>query len=278
MPALFWVLTSSLGWIAADAFRKRVAAPVGTAPLGVILSLGSLAAFLPWWLSTGGGPGPGYLLPALVSLAANIGATLLMLMALERGDLSVVIPLLSITPVLSALGEWATGGAVLLPRQWVGVVLVVVGALALQLRGRRFEMSTAAWMILGVAVLFSVTAVSDAIAVQHTPSGFHAVVQASGMVLGIGIVVVARGELARLVPPAGHRLATLGAVAGFGVGYGAQLVAFESVPASLHETVKRAVGMTGALVLGRLLFGEAIGLARVLAVVAMAVGVGLVLL
>jgi drug/metabolite transporter (DMT)-like permease len=278
MLAYLWLLVASLAWVATDALRKGLAAPVGTAPLSVLLALGSLVAFLPWWALTGGGLEAGYALPAAISLAANTAATLLMLMALERGELSVVVPMLALTPVLSALGEWLVGRAPLAPVQWVGVALVVAGALGLQLRDQGLRASPASLMAFGVALLFSTSAVTDALAVEHAPPSAHAVVQTAGIVVLLGGFVVVRGEARRLVPPAGLRLRTAGAMASFGLAYGAQLVALQEVPASFMETVKRAIGMIGALALGWLLFGERLTLARVVAVGAMAAGVGLVLL
>lgn len=278
MLAATWLLVASLAWVATDALRKGLAAPVGTAPLSVLLALGSLVAFLPWWALSGGGLEPGYVLPAAISLAANTAATLLMLMALERGELSVVVPMLALTPVLSALGEWLVGRAPLAPAQWGGVGLVVVGAFGLQLRDQGLRASPASLLAFGVALLFSTTAVTDALAVEHAPPSAHAVIQTAGIALILGGYLVLRGEGRRLMPPAGLRLRTVAAMGSFGLAYGAQLVAVQSLPASLVETVKRAMGMIGALVLGRLLFGERLTPARVAAVGAMAGGVGLVLL
>ena len=278
MLAISWLLVAALAWVATDSLRKGLATPVGTVPLSVLLAFGSLVAFLPWWAFTGGGPEPGYALPAAISLAANTAATLLMLMALERGQLSVVVPMLALTPVLSALGEWLVGRAPLVAAQWVGVGLVVAGALGLQLRDKGLRASPAALMAFAVALLFSTTAVTDALAVEHAPPSAHAVVQTAGIAVLLGGFLLARGEGSRLLPPVGLRLRTTAAMASFGLAYGAQLVAVQELPASLVETVKRAIGMIGALVLGRLLFGERLTAARVAAVVAMAGGVGLVLL
>ncbi len=278
MSPLVWVFVSSVAWVGADVLRKRLAGPIGAAPLGALLSLGSILIFGPWWMITGGTLDAAYAVPAALSLVANIAATLLLIHALHRGELGVVVPLLALTPVLSALGDWLLGGAAPGPRQAVGIGLVVGGALLLQLHGRRIRMDLAAWMAVAVAVLYSMTAVLDAVALRHSPAPLHGLLQSVGMGLGLALLSWSRGQGNRLVPPPGTRLLVLAAVGVFVVGYGAQLVALEQVSVSLHETVKRAIGMLGALVVGTVGFRERPSLQRVGAVFGMLVGVSMVLL
>ena len=67
-------------------------------------------------------------------------------------------------------------------------------------------------------------------------------------------------------------------MAAYAVGVGTQLLALEQIPPSVHETSKRAIGMLGALVVGSVAFRERVTRPRVLAVLGMLLGVGLVLL
>ena len=228
MPSLGWVFLSSLAWVATDVLRKRLAESIGAAPLGALLALGSVVAFLPWWVVTGGSVAPGYLAPALLSLATNITSSLLIIVALHRGELGVVVPLLALTPVLSALGDWLVGGPPPSPRQALGIGLVLLGAIALQLKGRRLRMDASAGLAVGVAVLFSMTAVSDGIALQHCPASLHGLIQSSGMALGLGLIASFQAQGARLRPPPGTRALLAATVGAFVVGYAAQLVALES--------------------------------------------------
>ena len=105
MSPLVWVLVSSVAWVAADVLRKKLAGPMGAAPLGALLALGSLAVFGPWWLAAGGTATAGYLAPAAGSLLANIVASILLIVALHRGELGLVVPMLALTPALSALSH-----------------------------------------------------------------------------------------------------------------------------------------------------------------------------
>ena len=278
MSPLVWVLVSSVAWVGADVLRKTLAGPVGAAPLGAILALGSLVVFLPMWLVSGGTISAGYIAPALLSLVANVGASLLMIVALHRGELGVVVPLLALTPALSALGDWAMGGAPPGPRQSAGIGLVVMGALALQLKGLRPRLDQTALMAIAVAVLFSATAVLDARALQASSAALHGLLQSAGVGLAMVGIACCMGQGRRLLPPPESSWLLLAAVAVYAGGYITQLLALEHVPASVHETAKRAVGMLGALLVGSIGFQERVTLPRGMGVLSMLIGVAMVLL
>ena len=214
---------------------------------------------------------------SVLSLLANILASWLILVALHRGELGVVVPLLALTPVLSALGDWLVGGPPPGPRQSFGIGMVVVGALMLQMQGKRFRVDSASKMAIAVALLFSMTAVSDGMSLKHCPASLHGVIQSTGMAVGLAVIATLRGQSSRLWPPLGTRWLLLATVTAF-VGYGAQLIALEQVPVSLHETVKRAIGILGALIVGAVGFGEQVTVQRVSAVGGILLGVALVLL
>lgn len=275
---LFWTLLSALAWVGADVLRKKLAGPVGAAPLGAMLALGSLVVFVPMWLVSGGSITTGYLGPALLSLVANVGASLLLIVALHRGELGVVVPLLALTPVLSAIGDWAMGGAPPGPWQAVGIGLVVLGALGLQLKGLRLRLDKTAAMAIAVAVLFSATAVLDARALQYSSVSLHGLLQSAGLGLAMVVIACGAGQGRRLLPPPDTRWLLLAAVAVYVGGYVTQLFALEQVAASVHETAKRSIGMMGALVVGSIGFQERVTRQRVLAIVAMLIGVAMVLL
>ena len=57
-----------------------------------------------------------------------------------------------------------------------------------------------------------------------------------------------------------------------------QLMAFDMTQVSLVDTIKRAVGLISAVVLGRLLFKEAITTRAVIAIALMGLGSGLLVM
>ena len=106
-----WVLAASLAFAGLDAARKHLTAHIPPLTLGLLLSLGmapvfsavALASAVQW-------PRPGYLGPALASLAFNLTGNILFLVALGRGPVSAVVPLLALAPAAGALvGVWLLG-------------------------------------------------------------------------------------------------------------------------------------------------------------------------
>ena len=251
---------------------------MGPVALGWWLSIGSLPVFLIWVVSSGAAsPEQGYWPWGIATFACTLAATLLMLAALAIADLGVAVPMLALTPVFSAFTAWITLGEQLTLPGWVGVVLVVVGAVGLQLHGRRWSPDRGAWMMVGVALLWSLSAVFDKAAVRHAAVPVHAALQVGGSALVLGPWLLLRGRAAALLPPREHRGPAILVVLAFGLALGAQLLALQSCPVSQVETVKRAVGLTSAIVLGRLVFGEALTAARVGGVLLMGLGSLLVL-
>ena len=192
---LIWIAVSALAWAASDALRKRLAGPMGPVALGWWLSIGSLPVFLIWVVSSGAAsPEQGYWPWGIATFACTLAATLLMLAALAIADLGVAVPMLALTPVFSAFTAWITLGEQLTLPGWVGVVLVVVGAVGLQLHGRRWSPDRGAWMMVGVALLWSLSAVFDKAAVRHAAVPVHAALQVGGSALVLGPWLLLRGR------------------------------------------------------------------------------------
>ena len=275
---LLWMAISATAWAASDALRKRLAAPMGAVALGWWLSVGAFPVFLAWLVLSGASaPTPAYWPWGLGSFASTLSATLLMLAALAIADLGVAIPMLALTPVFSALLAWGALGETLLLPAWVGVGLVVIGAVGLQLQGRRWRPDRGAVMMAGVALLWSLAAVLDKAAVGHAPVPTHAAVQVGASAAVLGPWLVLRGRARALLPPRGHRVVAVAAVLVFGLALGTQLLALQLEPVSRVETAKRAFGLISAIAVGRMAFGEPLTGMRVAGVALMGVGAALVL-
>jgi drug/metabolite transporter (DMT)-like permease len=223
---------------------------------------------------------PGYLLPAAASVALNIAANLLFFSALRNSQLSVTIPLLSLTPVFTALLAIPLLGEVPTWRQWLGILLVVAGAFVLNLpQGGSFSRAAArgATLMVLVALFWSLTGPFDKMATAKASGPFHATVLCTGVAIGIAIVLAGQRRLRELgdVRSAGwiFILAVVISIAALGL----QLLAMLQVPVGLVETLKRGIGNLSALILGRALFGEMVSLRKLLAVGLMIAGVALIL-
>jgi drug/metabolite transporter (DMT)-like permease len=281
LSALLLVIGSSLAWSGFDVCRKVLADRVRPAPLAFLLAAGAVPLFA-LWTAVDGMPRvlPGYLGPALISVALNIAANLLFFSALRNSQLSVTIPLLSLTPVFTALLAIPLLGEVPTGRQWLGILFVVAGAFVLNLpEGGSFsrEAARGATLMVLVAVFWSLTGPFDKMATAKASGPFHATLLCTGVAIGIAVVLAGQGRLRELadVRSAGwiFVLAVLISIAALGL----QLLAMLKVWVGLVETLKRGIGNLSALILGKALFGEAVTSRKLLAVGLMIAGVALIL-
>lgn len=286
---LLLVLISSLAWVALDLVRKLLAGRMPAVPLLVLLAGLPVPLFAAWWLWEGAAaPQAEYFLPGLISVALNVVANFWFLRAFAIAPLSVTIPLLALTPVFATvlaiplLQEWPS------PLQVFGIALVVGGAFALNLRGgdgarpadiwRAFRRQRGSMMMAGVALLWSVTPALDKLAMSHASPALHAVVLNAGVALAAGVWLVAAGRASELRAASGLGLLLAAAVTAAVIGLATQLVAMQHVHVGLIETIKRGIGFAGAILVGKLLFRERVGVPQVAAVAMMTAGVAAILL
>lgn len=297
MIGLTLAFACALAWAGLDVFRKQLGSVIAPLPLLFLLNIGLLPVFAIWWLATGGTITdlPAYAPPAGAALVLQVVANILFLAAIRASPLSLTVPLLALTPV------FATGlGALILdeqpaPVQLVGIALVVGGVLALSSAAsatdddddnddaqpkllRAFVREPGAWMMIGVAACWGLTTVLDKRALEFAAVPIHALIQLSGVILaGLLYLLIAkpRGELARARKQLGRLvLATATGSAALGL----QLVAIQHIHVGQLETIKRALGLVGAIVFGRLVFGEPITKVKITAIVVMVAGVVLLML
>lgn len=260
MTAILSLLVSSLSWSLFDLARKRLTTSWQPLPLAFALNLGVLPLYLVLWWGTGGGLArPGYWLPGLLSVVLASVAAVAFMAALKAGELSRLIPVLAVTPVISALAGWYWLGESLSGLQWLAMLVTVVAISGIQggLRGcggRPFL------LMLLVAVCFGLVVVTDKLALQHGPLFWHGLVQSLGISLVLGAVMLLRRE------PVNHRelSALIPALMVFALAVLGQWYALLSLEAGVVELVKRSTGIIGALMLGRLLFAEQVRPAQVL--------------
>lgn len=281
--SLALVLASSLSWAGFDLLRKLLARDIGPLPLMALLCLASAPPFALWAAFEGGfGVQPGYWVPALGSVLLNVAANLLFLEALRTGELSIAVPLLSLTPAFAALvsipllGERPSG------IDACGIALVVVGAFVLRPPGGAGPLAEASrrglWLMAGTALLWSLTIPLDKLAVTRSHAPLHALVLNLGVAAAALALLAQRRQLSRLAEIRRSPWVFLAALAVSAVALGAQLAALQTVWVSIVETLKRTIGNLSAVFVGRLAFGEAITPRKLVAVFLMAGGVALILL
>lgn len=275
----------SLLWAVLDVLRKQLAARFAPLPLTVWLAVGQAPLLVPWVAVT---PSPtieaAYWPWAGASIVFNIVAAVLYLRAVGSGQFGVAIPMLAFVPVWTALLGWILLDQPLTAVQGLGIATVVVGAIVLQSgSGRGFGVLTAlvrervSLLMLGVALCWAFTIVLDRRATAHAPLSVHALALSIGIAVGATSWLAITGRTAGIAQAwrAPWHLGAAGIVAAVAMGF--QLASMQGISVASLEAIKRTLGMAAAVVLGRLVFGEAITRRKVVAVVTMAIGTVLVL-
>ncbi len=284
--SLALVLVSALSWAGFDLLRKLLSREFGPLPLMAALCLASAPPFALWaYLQGGFVTAEGYWAPALGSVALNVVANLLFLEALRTAELSVAVPLLSLTPAFAAVMAIPMLGEHPSVLDGCGIVLVVVGAVVLQAPsgGRPWSLRSMLarrgfWLMAGTALCWSLTIPLDKLAVTHSHPPLHALVLNLGVALAALLILAWRRELHRLFELRRSPGLFLAALVVSALALGAQLAALQAVSVRVVETLKRAIGNLFALLIGRLAFCEAVTRRKLVAVMLMAAGVALILL
>jgi drug/metabolite transporter (DMT)-like permease len=282
--AFLLVLSSSLCWTGIDLVRRLLATRMDAMALLSGLMLG-FALPLAAWGFLGAWPHgippikPSYWLPGLASLVINLLGNWLFVRSLALAPYSLVMPLLCLTPVFTTLLAIPVLHELPSTRQLAGVVLIVAGALWLNWPedARDWLRNKGSLYMLAVALCWALVSPADKLGTQASDPAFHGAFINFLMAGCYAAILVATGRsdrFAALRPNAG--LVAIGGLVG-AAAIGLQLAVLPMIMVSLFEAVKRMLGLVAAVILGRLLFKEAITARKIAAIATMAGGLILVL-
>lgn len=272
-------VASALCWSGLDVVRKALAGKASPTALAVFLCLGQLPFLGAWaavdrtWITD-----PHYWPPAVASMVMNALANVLFMRSVELSPLSRTVPFLSLTPVFSALAAIPLLGEVPGVMHWAGIGLVVVGTLVLNsdLSDNWWSSLThekgAPYMI-AVAVLWAFSTALDKRALPHASPATHAFLLCAGtamILLSWLFIQREQGELRKVLEAPKGLLAGL---VGFAVAALAlQMIAIQYLWVAVIETLKRAFGVLGSIVFGKLFFEEPVTRWKLLAAALMVAG------
>ena len=273
---------SGLAFASLDLIRKLLAGRVDALALVFFMSLGAVPLIAILIAFQGiGSVSVGYWLPGLGALALNLAGNFAFIHSVRLSPLSRTIPLLSLTPAFTALMAIPLLGEVPSRTQTAGILLVVAGATALNSNVRRpfagLLQEKGALVMVGVALMWSLSGPLDKLALTHASVLFHANVMTLGVAVGALVILWLRGRLDALRGARSHGWLLVGSMAAVTLALLFQLLAIKGVFVSLVEAFKRSLGSLMAVVLGRIVFGERMRSVQVVAVLVMMVGVGLIL-
>jgi drug/metabolite transporter (DMT)-like permease len=265
--------------------RKALAGKASPTALAVFLLLGQVpflgawAAYDQTWVTD-----VQYWPPAVASMTMNAFANVFFMRSVQLSPLSRTVPFLSLTPVISAVAAIPLLGEVPGSMHWAGISLVVLGALILN-----SDLSDSWWKsishergapyMIAVAVLWALSTALDKRALGHASPASHAFLLSAGSATILLSWLLSRGKHGELREVVLAPKALLAGLIGFAVAALAlQMVALQWLWVAVVETLKRAFGVFGSVVFGRLFFKEPITSRKVAAVVLMVGGTTLLAL
>ena len=278
-------IAAALCWAGLDVVRKALAGKASPTALAVFLLLGQLpflgvwAAYDQTWITDAR-----YWPPAVASMAMNAFANVFFMRSVQLSPLSRTVPFLSLTPVFSAFAAMPLLGEVPGTMHWAGISLVVVGALVLN-----SDLSDSWWRsvthekgapyMIAVAVLWAFSTALDKRALGHASPASHAFLLSGGSATILVMWILSRGKQSELRGVVEAPKGLLVGLIGFAVAALAlQMVALQWLWVAVIETLKRAFGVVGSVVSGRLFFGEPITGRKLVAMGLMVAGTGLLAL
>lgn len=268
--------------------RKLLASRLSPIPLVILLALGQIPLFLIWFAVAGNFQiSPSYFFPGLAAVALNLAANLMFVQALKLSPFSLTIPFLSLTPVFVTLlaivflGEYPT----LL--QVAGIVIAVTGALSLNLARqqevnlkniwRAIRGERGSFLMIGVAMLWSLNSSLDKLAVARAPVAFHALMQVTGIAFGLLPVFMLKFNRHDLMVVRPHRKLLLGAILFCACGLTLELTVIQTIPLRFVSIIKRVLELSLAVLIGRWVFEESITTRKLAAIGLMGIGIVTVL-
>lgn len=276
---LLFASLSALFYVALDVLRKLLGQKMAALPVAIGLNLRALPIYLGVLVAANAGAWDRtFVLVATLLAGTQAVASLLYVQAVTLSPLSLTVPYLSFTPVVSAFMAFLVLHEVPHAFGMVGIVLVAGGAMVLQadnpVQLRTLVLAPVrepgSWRMLLVAALWGVTTPLNKIAIAHGSEALLACWIAGGSAAllsvcwGLGLV---RRPPAR--EPLSLSMAPLLALAALAAGGAVlcQFFAYREMLVAYVETIKR-FGSLLSVLLGTVVFGEE-GLAQRLPAAAM---------
>ena len=185
--------------------------------------------------------------------------------------------MLCLTPAFAVVHGYLLLGETLELPQLIGLILSAVGAAGFGLE-KGWSRAQGAYLMMGVAFLFSLTMALDKVALQHSTVTAHALFQSTFITVSLGAVMVLQkqGSDARKVWE--NKALYGGAVLFFALAVGFQLEAVQHLNVALLEACKRCIGLFSAIAAGFWFFQEPITRKKLASAFLLAVGVCIVVL
>jgi uncharacterized membrane protein len=275
-------IISAFFWAAFDLTRKLSLQKINSVNLLLIFTLAQTLIFGSWvfyedpFLNL-----KSYIFPGLILILISLFSALLFLKAIKQSDLSLTIPLLSLSPLFSSFFSFFFLNEKLSYFQYIGVFLIIFGTLVLYSKKitlreilKSFKVLTinnSAKLMIVVSLIWSLTPVLDKLCLEHSSINIHGLIQSFGLMILL-IFLLKKEKYEFLSLKRNWRLILITILTGI-IATVLQFYAilFNYVP--IMETIKRSIGQLSSVLFGKLFFKEEITKPKILGVLILSVGV-----
>lgn len=285
MPVLICIV-SAFFWAAFDLTRKLTLEKISSINLLLIFTITQLIIFFIWLFfedfSINLIP---YLLPGITLIIIGLFSALLFLKAIKQSDLSLTIPLLSLSPMFSSLFSFFFLNEQLSNIQYLGIFLIILGTLILYSKEltiyeifKSFKIilknSSAKLMVL-VSIIWSLTPVLDKICLKNSSVNIHGFIQSLGMITLL-IFLFKKDTVQTENTKKNWRIILLTVF----IGSTATILQFYAILTNyvpIMESIKRSIGQLSSVFLGKIFFNEEVNKPKVVGVIVLSIGVYFIL-
>ena len=282
MPILI-CLISAFFWAAFDLTRKLTLAKINSINLFLIFTLAQCLIFSIWLFyedfSINLIP---YLLPGLVLIFIGLLSAILFLKAIKQSDLSLTIPLLSLSPMFSSIFSLLFLKEKLSHIQYLGVFLIILGTLALYSKKLSFKEilksfrvilnNNSAKLMIIVSIIWSLTPVLDKLCLKNSSINIHGLIQSLGMVILLVFLLKKKSGTEIRNIKKNWQIILLTVLIGT-VATVLQFYAILNNYVPIMESIKRSIGQLGSVFFGNFFFNEKITKSKIWGVTILSIGV-----
>lgn len=214
-------------------------------------------------------------------------SSLMLIKAEKISPLALTLPFLSLTPILMLLTSWIMINEV--PNVWgiIGILLIPLGAFLLNIKYidhgilapfKAIGKEKGSLLAIGVAIIWSITANLDKIAINNSSIFFYQFIVSLSMAVfsSILLAIKHKGEFIREIKENIWLFVLIGIL--FSVAIGLQMLAIQKILVSYVITIKRAGMVLGGIIIGAVFFKEKDFKYHLLGGLVMTAGVLLILL
>ena len=227
-----------------------------------------------------------YLLPGIILIFIGVSSALLFLKAINQSELSLTIPLLSLSPMFSSLFSFIFIDEVLLKTQYLGIFAIVLGTLILYSKDLTVKDFLNSWkviiknksarLMIGVSLMWSITPVLDKICLKYSSINIHGFIQSVGIIIFLLFLLI-KTTKKEIIKIKNHWKIILITVL---IGVIATILQFFAILNNfvpIMESIKRSVGQLSSILFGNFFFKEKITKSKIIGVLTLSVGIYLII-